>query len=304
MDIRKINLNLLLHLDTLLTERSVSRAAEKSFISQTAMSHILKQLRELFDDPLFIRKPHGLQPTQKALDLEPKIKAFLSSSKAIFQEKVFDPQSEKHLFKAVLAGHGEYMILPRLCAYLVKNAPNIFLQTLSLSEYLSLDHLLANELDFAIAPGFIETGPAINKELLMQEEAACIMRKAHPLANQELTQEIYLETEQVDIRTSYLGSENILYRSLHQYRQRNIKITVPNIINAMEVVHNTDLIATVPGKLVVFLQDRYDFVIKPIPFPRTEFRIYFYHHIRLNNYQPLQWMIDVIKLLMQNEDTP
>lgn len=63
MDLRKINLNLLLHLDTLLNELSVSKAAEKSFMSQTAMSHILKQLRDIFDDPLFIRKPHGLQPT-------------------------------------------------------------------------------------------------------------------------------------------------------------------------------------------------------------------------------------------------
>ncbi|TIE07721.1 LysR family transcriptional regulator, partial [Legionella pneumophila] len=52
MDLRKINLNLLLHLDTLLNELSVSKAAEKSFMSQTAMSHILKQLRDIFDDPL------------------------------------------------------------------------------------------------------------------------------------------------------------------------------------------------------------------------------------------------------------
>ncbi|KTC83403.1 LysR family transcriptional regulator [Legionella cincinnatiensis] len=299
MDIRKINLNLLLHLSTLLTERSVSKAAEKSCISQTAMSHILRQLRDLFDDPLFIRRPQGLQPTQKALKLEPKINEFLNTSNSIFQEDIFEPQSEKFLFKTALAGHGEYMILPRLCAYLAKNAPNFSLHVSSVSEYFSLEHLLANELDFVIAPGFIETGPTINKELLLEEEAACIMNKAHPLANRELTQDMYLESEQIDIKVSYLEGDNILYKALHQYRHRNIKITVSNIISAMEIVKYIDLIATVPMKLAVFLQDRYQFIIKPFPFPNKEFSIYFFYHMRLTNYKPLQWMIEIIKSLLQ-----
>ncbi|WP_241480537.1 helix-turn-helix domain-containing protein [Legionella norrlandica] len=112
MDIRRINLNLLVHFDTLLNERSVSKAAEKSYMSQTAMSHILKQLRDIFQDPLFIRKPHGLQPTQKALNLAPKIKEFISRSNDIFEEQVFDPSHEELVFNAVSVGIGEYFILP------------------------------------------------------------------------------------------------------------------------------------------------------------------------------------------------
>lgn len=295
MDIRRINLNLLLHLDTLLMERSVSRAAEKSYISQTAMSHILKQLRELFDDPLFIRKPHGLQPTQTALDLAPKIKAFLNASNEIFQEKEFTPHNEVLFFKVALAGHGEYIILPKLCAYLAQNAPKYSLQSLSLNEYLNLESLLATEVDFAIAPGFIEVGHNINHELLLEEEAICIMRKSHPLVHQDLTPQAYLETEQVDIKLSYMANENILYRAISEYQKRNIKVTVPNVINALEIVNCTDLIATVPKKLVLSLKDRYRFEFKPFPFSRSSFNINLYYHSRLVNYKPLQWIIDVIK---------
>ncbi|CDZ76997.1 Nodulation protein D 2 [Legionella massiliensis] len=295
MDLRKINLNLLLHFDTLLAERSVSKAAEKTFMTQTAMSHILKQLRELFNDSLFIRHPQGLQPTQRALELAPRIQEFLNCSNAVFREKTFDPQKEVLSFRAALAGHGEHLVLPRLCAYLVKNAPNCSLNTSPLSEYLSLDHLLATEIDFAIAPGFIDVGEQINAECLLEEEAACIMRKSHPLAKQELTQEKYLQAEQVDIRVSYLSNENILYKSLDDYRHRNIKVTVPDVINALEVVFETDLIATVPLKLAVFLKERYQFEVKSFPFPVTKFRINFYYHARLNNYKPLLWLIDVIK---------
>ncbi|AMQ28413.1 LysR family transcriptional regulator [Legionella pneumophila serogroup 1] len=295
MDLRKINLNLLLHLDTLLNELSVSKAAEKSFMSQTAMSHILKQLRDIFDDPLFIRKPHGLQPTQKVLDLAPKIKKFLNYSNDIFEEDTFNPGNDNLFLKAASVGTGEYFILPRLCAHLAKNAPKFVLKISSLSEYLSLEYLLMSELDFAIGPGFVETGNNIIRELLFEEEAVCVMHKSHPLANQELTQDMYLQAEHIDIQFSYMGNENVLYKALQGYHQRNIKVIVPNIISALEVVYHTNFITTVPRTLAVTFKDRYQIELHPFPFPKKTFLVNFYYHKRLSNHKPLQWVLDVIK---------
>ncbi|WP_241480538.1 LysR substrate-binding domain-containing protein [Legionella norrlandica] len=163
-----------------------------------------------------------------------------------------------------------------------------------MSEYLSLEHLLMTEIDFAIAPGFIDIGNSIIRELLFEEEAVCVMHKSHPLVNQELTQEIYLQAKQVDVKFSYLGNEN-LYRAFQEYQQRNIKVTVPNIIDALETIYRVHLIATIPRTLAVAFKDRYEIEICPFPFSKKKFLVNFYYHKRLTNSKPLLWILDVIK---------
>lgn len=78
MDLKKVNLNLLVYFEVLFTEHSVSKAADKCYLSQAAMSGILKRLRDIFEDPLFIRESHGLQPTPKAIALYSKVKTYLT----------------------------------------------------------------------------------------------------------------------------------------------------------------------------------------------------------------------------------
>ncbi|KTC92322.1 LysR family transcriptional regulator [Legionella cincinnatiensis] len=295
MDIRRINLNLLIHFDTLMTELSVSKAAEKTFLTQTAMSYILKELRELFDDPLFIRKAHGLQPTQKALDLAPKIKTFLDSSKNIFQETTFDPFTEELSFKAILSVHGEFLILSKLCAYLSLNAPNFTLKTISLSEYVNLEHLLATEIDFAVGPAFLETGNNANAELLFFDEVVCVMGSSNPLVHQEITTEDFFNADHVEIQFSYLRKDNMLFKILAGFGKRKTKIIVPNLINVCEVISQTNCIAMMPRSLAVSLKNKYQFEIKPFPFPIKEYRIMIHYHKRLENDKRLRWIIDAIK---------
>lgn len=295
MDIRRINLNLLIHFDTLMTELSVSKAAEKTYLTQTAMSYILKELRELFEDPLFIRKAHGLQPTQKALDLAPKIKTFLDSSKNIFQETIFDPLHEHLSFKGVLSVHGEFLILPKLCAYLSIHSPHFTLKTLSLSEYVNLEHLLSTEIDFAIGPAFLETGNNANSELLFFDEVVCVMGLSNPLVHQEMTTEDFINADHVDIQFSYLRKDNMLFKILAGLGQRKTKIIVPNLINVCEVIGQTNCISMMPRSLAVSLKSMYPFEIKTFPFPIKEYRVMIHYHKRLENDKRLRWIIDVIK---------
>lgn len=295
MDIRRINLNLLIHFDTLITELSVSKAAEKTFLTQTAMSYILKELRELFDDPLFIRKAHGLQPTQKALDLAPKIKAFLDSSKNIFQETSFDPLTEELTFKAVLSVHGEFLILSKLCAYLSAHSPNFTLKTFSLSEFVNLEHLLSTEIDFVVGPAFLETGNNTNSELLFFDEVVCVMGKSNPLVNQEITTEDFLNAEHVEVQFSYLRKDNMLFKILAGLGKRKTKVVVPNLISVCDVISQTNYISMMPRSLAGLLQQHYPLEIKPFPFPIKEYRIMLHYHKRLENDKRLRWIISVIK---------
>src|SRR5210317_1547630 len=90
-DLAKIDLNLLISLHTLLEERSVSRAAERLFITQPAMSKTLSRLRNLFGDPLFTRSSHGMQPTPRARALAGDLNSILEGIAELVSETAFDP---------------------------------------------------------------------------------------------------------------------------------------------------------------------------------------------------------------------
>ncbi|CDZ76579.1 Nodulation protein D 2 [Legionella massiliensis] len=292
MDLNRVNLNLLIHFDTLLTECSVSKAASKAHLSQTAMSAILKQLRDIFEDPLFIRESHGLKPTPKALALMPKIKTFLTHANEIFSNEEFDPSTEVATFNLILGSHGELLILSKLSAYLAQYAPNFSLKTAWVAESLDLDKLLATKVDLTIGADFLPHGNSIRKEFLLEEEMACAMRSSHPLADQELTQDLFMVSEHVNIQFI----EQALVKQWVDFGfKRNIKITVSNLISALEVIRDTDYLAIVPRYLAEFLNDKQQFEIKLLPFPKKTFTINAFYHKRFDNYQPLQWLIKVIK---------
>lgn len=292
MDLKKVNLNLLVYLDTLLNELSVSKAADKSNLCQSAMSGILKQLRDVFEDPLFIREAHGLKPTPKALELMPKIKTFLTYADEIFSKDEFDPSTEIVTFNLVLGSHGELLLLSKLSSYLARYTPNITLKIVWISENLNLDELLATTTDLAILASFLPHGKMINKEFLLEDEMACAMRTSHPLADKELTRKMLIEAEHVNI----LFIEKALNKQLDPSNlKRNIKITVPNLISALEVIRDTDYLAIVPRCLATSLNEKKHFVIKTLPFPKKNFTVQMLYHNRLRNYKPLLWLMKIIK---------
>ncbi|WP_298627215.1 LysR family transcriptional regulator [uncultured Legionella sp.] len=292
MNFKKVNLNLLVYLDVLLSELSVSKAADKSNLSQAAMSGILKQLRGVFDDPLFIREAHGLKPTPKALVLSPKIKSFLACADNVLAKDEFYPYSERAAFNLILGSHGELIILSRLSAYLEQYAPNFTLKTTWISEHLDLDELLATKVDLAIGADFLPYGSSISTEFLFEDEMVCAMRKSHPFASKELTQEQFMAAEHVDI--AFI--EKALYQQWTDVgMKRNIKITVSNLISAFEVIRDTDYLGIVPRHLATSLNNKQDFEIKIIPFLNNHFAVNMLYHKRLSNHKPLQWLLHIIK---------
>lgn len=292
MDLKRVNLNLLVYLDILLNELSVSKAADKSCLSQAAMSGILKQLRIIFEDPLFIREAHGLRPTPKALTLHPGIKTFLTNVEDLLTKDEFDPSTETALFNIVLGSHAELLILSKLSAYLEQNAPFITLKTVWVSENTNLDESLAATVDLAIGADFLPHGHVIIKEFLLEEEMACAMSKSNPLANKELTQELFLSAEHVEIQ--FIEKAFNKQGSDLNFK-RNVKITVSNLISALEVIRDTNYLAIVPKNLTIFLDEKRNFEIKLLPFPHKCFTINMFYHKRYDNYKPLQWLMKIIK---------
>lgn len=150
-DFRRLDLNLLVAFDALLTERHVGRAAERLFIGQPAMSHALARLRTLFDDELFVRTGKRMEPTALALALAPRIRTWLQEgADLLLREDSFDPAHATGLIRLSIPDGLEALILPPLMAVLRAEAPGVGMRV----HPLAVEHLTTalddDEVDLAL----------------------------------------------------------------------------------------------------------------------------------------------------------
>jgi DNA-binding transcriptional LysR family regulator len=151
VNLGRIDLNLLVHLDALLTERSVTRAASRVGIGQSAMSHNLARLRELFGDELLTRGSDGMRLTPRAVTLLEPVRTMLAQVETLVsREKAFDPATAVRTFRFGLSDSMEVLIMPALLARMREVAPGIHLRLTDFDASKLIDELDADEMDLAI----------------------------------------------------------------------------------------------------------------------------------------------------------
>lgn len=201
MDIRdlgRLDLNLLVALEALLEERNVSRAAERLFVSQSAMSKTLGRLRELFGDPLFIRHATGMVPTPRAVALSEHLPQVLQAVQAIVAPTEFDPLKYTGKVRLLIEGHMGVWLMPALLERLAISAPQVLLRTSSSAES-PLDLLASGELDFVLQ-GERQSYPADYRlTTLGYAPPRLLARAGHPLEGKQLTWEMLLSYPQVQL---------------------------------------------------------------------------------------------------------
>jgi DNA-binding transcriptional LysR family regulator len=151
VNLARIDLNLLVHLDALLKERSVTRAAARVGIGQSAMSHNLARLRELFGDELLTRGSEGMRLTPRAVALLEPARTMLAQVEALVsRDQAFDPATAVRTFRFGLPDSMEILIMPALLARMREVAPGIHLRLYNFDASRLLDDLDADEMDLAI----------------------------------------------------------------------------------------------------------------------------------------------------------
>src|SRR6201991_2114022 len=151
INLNRIDLNLLVHLEALLSERNVTRAAARVGIGQPAMSHNLARLRELFGDELLTRGPDGLRLTPRAMTLLEPVRTMLAQVESLVsRDQAFDPATAVRTFRFGLSDSMEVLIMPSLLARLREVAPGIQLRLTNFDASRLLDELDADEMDLAI----------------------------------------------------------------------------------------------------------------------------------------------------------
>lgn len=298
MNIRKINLNLLIALDALLTEQNVSRAAQKIFITQPAMSNALTQLRELFQDELLTRSGKKMLATPLAIEIAPKIRQILQQiEETVTPNAAFNPATSKRNFKIGMSDYAEFILLPKLFAKLTKKAPNISLKIIHANVLQDPELFTSNKLDFGIGV-LLPEAPFIAIEKLFTEAAICAARKDHP-AIAKLTLKKYLTAKHLAICYDCFESEPILATTDQALEKaelkREIALAVPHMVAAMHMLPNSDLIATVPKHLALSLQHTLKLSLQKPPLPIPDITIAAAWHKRLENDAGHQWLKNLIK---------
>ncbi|MEX1032255.1 MAG: LysR family transcriptional regulator [Cellvibrionaceae bacterium] len=176
----RIDLNLLVALQVLIEECNVSKAAERLFITQSAMSKTLGRLRELFEDPLFTRSSHGMIPTPRALEIQKKLAVLLREVQDLVADHDFDPWTFRGEFKVAIPEYVGMAILPSLLEELQQEAPHIRIVAISRIEH-QLEQLASGDLDFAIHVKYAHYGSDFTVDPIASMPPVLLVRQAHPL---------------------------------------------------------------------------------------------------------------------------
>jgi DNA-binding transcriptional LysR family regulator len=176
----RIDLNLLVALQVLIEECNVSKAADRLFVTQSAMSKTLGRLRELFDDPLFTRSSHGMVPTPRALDLQKKLTVLLHGIQDLVADQEFDPWTCRGEFKVAIPEYIGMAILPSLLEELQQEAPHVRIVAISRIEQ-QLEQLASGDLDFAVHVKYPHYGSDFTVDPIASMPPVLLVRQAHPL---------------------------------------------------------------------------------------------------------------------------
>ncbi len=265
----RVDLNLLVALQVLIEEQSVTRAAERLFITQPAMSKTLQRLRELFDDPLFIRSGRGLVPTPRAVELEKKLPLVLSSVTDLVTQSRFNPLTFDGEICIMTAEFIAVQVIPALTHRLINDAPFMSIRVKGESDA-KVRQLEDGELDFAI-----EIARSYSDEYQVTPlgyfTPAVWMRAVHPLADKEkLTLKEMLEYPFIQyslLRSGSSSSEETRFdRQLRKHGLKRKKALVTaQLMTAMDALWQTDCLMMATRHDLKIEGETYGIVRKPYP---------------------------------------
>jgi len=246
-DLRRLDMNLLLTLHALLTEQHVTRAAVRLHKSQPAVSHALAQLRDLFDDPLLVRRDAGLVLTTRACELLPPLEDALSQLNGLLRTSAFDPAQARRTFRVALSDYGARIILPPLVRRLRSEAPGIDLAAVQASREAMLAKLADGEIDLALGV-FPHLPRDIVADLLFEDHYTSVADGATLSAHGDLAREAWLDRPHVLVAMRLDAPSDIDAALAAAGLDRHVAVVLPHWSAALDVVAGTDLILTVAAR--------------------------------------------------------
>jgi DNA-binding transcriptional LysR family regulator len=290
MDIRAVDLNLLVIFDAMARHRSVSRTAEAVGLSQPATSAALARLRALFDDPLFVRAGAQMEPTPRALELAPAVHRVVQAIESdILQQAAFDPLRADRSFTILTPDIGEVAFLPGVIRRLRNEAPQVRLQAVSRPRAAAAQALESGEADLAV--GFF---PDLQKagyfqQALFKTSYTCIADAKNAAAPARMTARQYLAARHVVVRPD--GREHLLDRFLEDKGwHRHVVVELSHFMSLLALLPGSDLVATVPDDIATVVGRHIALKRVELPFRPPQLQVQQYWHRRMQNDPANKWL--------------
>ncbi|MGL4828137.1 MAG: LysR family transcriptional regulator, partial [Vibrio sp.] len=282
INLRSIDLNLLTILEKLLIHKHISQAAQALNMSQPAVSRALMRLREQFGDPLLVKVKNEYRLTVKGERIYNELERSLNTIRHMLVDDKFDPMLYSGVFTIGALDFEMMMIVPKLLARFQQRAPNLKLQIVPYNAFMPLHDYLEKVADLLLY-STDESPTNVFKQRLFNDNYAVVMCRNHPLANQPMTLESYCQSRHVIISGNGLGKTDMDHELKKLNYQREVVASLPHFSMVPELLINTDLIATLPRRLVTHLGRRYEITVADLPFYTADFRVEQFWHLIHHN---------------------
>ena len=298
INLAAIDLNLLVAFEALITERSVTKAAEKLQIGQPAMSSSLNRLRVLFEDDLFIRMGQQMQPTVKAKAIAPNILAVLQQIRqTIIAPNIFDPVSSDRTFAIGSSDYTSLVIVPPLLEFSSHNAPLINLHTIGFEKDSVGELLEQGMIDLAL--GVFPNPPRQTQlEPIFEENFVGIARQGHPdVKNGTISLEAFTKLSHA-LTTLRRDRSGAIDRALQdQNLQRRIAVITPHMLVLPFAIATSDLVAAIPKRLAITMAKACNLTIFELPIETEPWKVCMLWSVLSDRDEANQWLRNTIKAI-------
>ena len=300
MNLGRIDLNLLVYLDVLLREGSVTKAAQQLGITQPAMSNGLRRLRVLLDDPLLVRTSEGMTATERARELQPVIRKALGELEIALQpQQNFNASGSNRVFRLMVSDYAESTLIPELVKRLRVEAPDVILDVLTPSDVTFKD-VEAGKVDMAINR-FDEMPQSFHQMTLWQDDFVCLLNPDHPGVN-NFNLQAYLASNHIWVSKTGMGAgvgidpdkvvrlgwvDHALAKLGHK---RKISVFTRHYQMPALLALNNDLVATLPRKVADMQAEAASLVVLDPPFKIPSFELKIAWSPLLQHHSAHRWL--------------
>jgi DNA-binding transcriptional LysR family regulator len=290
MQLRTLDLNLLLVFDAVYAERSISKAALRLHLSQPTVSNALARLRERLSDPLFERRGSGMAPTSRAKTLaEPIRQALAILEGGLRGNDDFDYAQAQREFVVAVEDYGETVVLPRFIDWLGKAAPGIRIRIRPEPGTALQAELREGAVDFAL-DYFTVQDPSFRNTCVLTENLLTLSRRDHPQVGERLSLEQYLSLRHVVLAHRGNSRPMIDLALAKRGLTRHIAVTVPHFLSMPVLVQNSDLVATLPRRMALLYADHFRLKSHVVPLRIPQFPVYLLWHAHVDADPGHRWL--------------
>ncbi len=303
MELRDLDLNLLVLFQRLYAERRVSAVAEALGLTQPAVSNALARLRRLFGDELFLRTSAGMVPTPRAEQLAAPVgEALALIHRGLNPQRGFDPAQAEQSVTIGMTDIGEIVFLPALVERLRRAAPGLVLSTVRNTAVNLKEEMEAGKVDLAIGLLPQLKGGFFQRRLFSQRYV-CLFRRGHRLDRKRLTLADFRAAEHLVVVSAGTGHGRVDERLRRAGIERRVRLTVPHFVGVGHILQGSDLVATVPERLAQRLVEPFGLVCAPHPAELPEAAIKLFWHAKLHRSAANQWLREQIVDLFADRGT-